>query len=154
MQMRRSSAFMIRYRSPPLLILGMLSSSTSNLNPNPKLLLTMKPTSQNPQASHLFSNSNRISQPMTLSTRCFTGSSDPIPIVPKIQSTDPKPELDDPNLLVVVSFYKFADFPDHAELRKPLKELCQELVLVSLIGLFLFLLRALFFQCKTSYLGF
>lgn len=74
--------------------------------------------------------------------------------MPKIQSTDPKPELDDPNLLVVVSFYKFADFPDHAELRKPLKELCQELVLVSLIGLFLFLLRALFFQCKTSYLGF
>ncbi|CAM8897866.1 unnamed protein product [Rhodiola kirilowii] len=30
-------------------------------------------------------------------------------------------------VLVVVSFYKFADFPDHAELRKPLKKLCQEL---------------------------
>ncbi|KAF8397050.1 hypothetical protein HHK36_018688 [Tetracentron sinense] len=29
--------------------------------------------------------------------------------------------------LVVVSFYKFADFPDHADLRKPLKDLCQEL---------------------------
>ncbi|VFQ80489.1 unnamed protein product [Cuscuta campestris] len=33
--------------------------------------------------------------------------------------TDPK--------LVVVSFYKFADFPDHAELKKPLKELCEQL---------------------------
>lgn len=29
--------------------------------------------------------------------------------------------------LIVVSFYKFADFPDHAHLRKPLKELCQQL---------------------------
>lgn len=29
--------------------------------------------------------------------------------------------------LVVVSFYKFADFPDHADLRKPLKELCEKL---------------------------
>ncbi|GAB2288086.1 Aldo-keto reductase str7 [Dionaea muscipula] len=29
--------------------------------------------------------------------------------------------------LVVVSFYKFADFPDHADLRKPLKDLCEKL---------------------------
>uniref|UniRef100_A0A0E0DPX3 Rhodanese domain-containing protein n=1 Tax=Oryza meridionalis TaxID=40149 RepID=A0A0E0DPX3_9ORYZ len=29
--------------------------------------------------------------------------------------------------LVVVSFYRFADFPDHAKLRRPLKELCEEL---------------------------
>lgn len=29
--------------------------------------------------------------------------------------------------LVVVSFYKFADFPDHAEMRSPLRELCEEL---------------------------
>lgn len=28
--------------------------------------------------------------------------------------------------LVVVSFYKFADFPDHAEMRSPLRELCEE----------------------------
>lgn len=31
-------------------------------------------------------------------------------------------------VLVVVSFYKFSDFPDHADLRKPLKKLCQDLV--------------------------
>ncbi|KAL0844681.1 hypothetical protein Bca101_017927 [Brassica carinata] len=30
--------------------------------------------------------------------------------------------------LVVVSFYKFAGFPDNADLRKPLKDLCEELV--------------------------
>lgn len=30
--------------------------------------------------------------------------------------------------LVVVSFYKFADFPDHAEMRKPLKDLCEQVV--------------------------
>ncbi|EPS57425.1 hypothetical protein M569_17393, partial [Genlisea aurea] len=29
--------------------------------------------------------------------------------------------------LVVVSFYKFADYPDHADLRKPLKDLCERL---------------------------
>ncbi|KAF3330412.1 rhodanese-like domain-containing protein 7 [Carex littledalei] len=28
--------------------------------------------------------------------------------------------------LVVVSFYRFADFPDHASMRKPLKDLCEE----------------------------
>ncbi|KAG9443245.1 hypothetical protein H6P81_014585 [Aristolochia fimbriata] len=27
--------------------------------------------------------------------------------------------------LTVVSFYKFADFPDHADMRKPLKDLCE-----------------------------
>lgn len=32
------------------------------------------------------------------------------------------------SVLVVVSFYKFADFPDHVDLRKPLKRLCQDLV--------------------------
>uniref|UniRef100_A0A7N0TJU3 Rhodanese domain-containing protein n=1 Tax=Kalanchoe fedtschenkoi TaxID=63787 RepID=A0A7N0TJU3_KALFE len=31
------------------------------------------------------------------------------------------------DMLVVVSFYKFADFPDHADLRKPLKLLCEDL---------------------------
>uniref|UniRef100_A0ACD5YJJ7 Uncharacterized protein n=1 Tax=Avena sativa TaxID=4498 RepID=A0ACD5YJJ7_AVESA len=29
--------------------------------------------------------------------------------------------------LVVVSFYRFADFPDHADFRRPLKKLCEEL---------------------------
>ncbi|CAN6347305.1 unnamed protein product [Urochloa humidicola] len=33
----------------------------------------------------------------------------------------------EPPALVVVSFYRFADFPDHAAFRRPLKELCEEL---------------------------
>ncbi|KAK9125353.1 hypothetical protein Scep_014199 [Stephania cephalantha] len=33
--------------------------------------------------------------------------------------------------LVVISFYKFADFPDHADQRKPLKDLCDEEVRIS-----------------------
>lgn len=37
------------------------------------------------------------------------------------------PADSEPSSLVVVSFYKFADFPDHADLRKPLKDLCEEL---------------------------
>lgn len=31
-------------------------------------------------------------------------------------------------LLVVVSFYRFADFPDHAAMRQPLKDLCEDVV--------------------------
>ncbi|PKI64896.1 hypothetical protein CRG98_014692 [Punica granatum] len=64
---------------------------------------------------------------MTIS-RCFSGAAgaDPIP-VPSAQ--EPKVPVSNPDsqALVVVSFYKFADFPDHAELRKPLKDLCEEL---------------------------
>lgn len=38
--------------------------------------------------------------------------------------------------LVVVSFYKFADFPDHANFRNPIKQLCQDLVIVILSSSF------------------
>lgn len=46
------------------------------------------------------------------------------------QSFSDRTESSDSDLgsLVVVSFYKFADFPDHADFRKPLKDLCEELV--------------------------
>lgn len=46
------------------------------------------------------------------------------------QCSQGRPEYDESDLgsLVVVSFYKFADFPDHADFRKPLKDLCEELV--------------------------
>ncbi|XP_068645060.1 rhodanese-like domain-containing protein 7 [Aristolochia californica] len=39
----------------------------------------------------------------------------------------PEEEVDSSGgLLIVVSFYKFADFPDHADMRKPLKDLCEK----------------------------
>lgn len=127
-------ALMIRYRSPPLLALRMLSSCTSHPkpNPNPRLHFTLKPTSQNPQTSQLISNPIRISQAMQVSTSCFTGSTDPTTISGRPVLTNSVPESGDPNSssLVVISFYMFVDFPDHANLRKPLKRLCEELVLV------------------------
>jgi predicted sulfurtransferase len=49
---------------------------------------------------------------MTAISRCFfSGPNDPL----------------DSQSLVVVSFYKFADFPDHANMRTPLKDLCHQL---------------------------
>ncbi|KAH7548235.1 hypothetical protein ACOSP7_032383 [Xanthoceras sorbifolium] len=114
------SPLMIRSRSPPSLVLRMLSSCTSRPNPSPRLPLSTKPTSRNLQSSHLATNPCKMSQTMTVSSRCFTASTDPIPI-------SSKPEFANPTPLVVVSFYKFADFPDHADFRKPLKELCEEL---------------------------
>ncbi|KAF2305782.1 hypothetical protein GH714_008173 [Hevea brasiliensis] len=59
--------------------------------------------------------------------KCFFASgyapADPVPISGTTEFNDPNPQ----STLVVVSFYKFADFPDYANLRKPLKELCEEL---------------------------
>ncbi|KAM5556888.1 rhodanese-like domain-containing protein 7 [Rosa sericea] len=125
---------MLRYRSPPSLSLRMLSSSSPSLhslNPNPKL----HPTSSIPDSSpnrrlQLFTNPipNPVGifqhcnpQSMTLS-RCLSGSTNPVPISSLPESDDP-----DSKALVVVSFYKFADFPDSARLRQPLKQLCEDL---------------------------
>lgn len=47
--------------------------------------------------------------------------------VSKCFSTNPEAVGSAKSSLLVVSFYKFADFPDHADLRKPLKDLCEEL---------------------------
>ncbi|OMO89977.1 hypothetical protein COLO4_19467 [Corchorus olitorius] len=125
---------MLRCRSALLLALRMLSSSSSSsssslaASTNPKLHLpaTSQPISTLPLKS-------RLPQRMTLS-KCFSGATaDPIPI-----SSTPQPHCQNPlqpesnsdspsNSLVVVSFYKFADFPDHADLRKPLKQLCEDL---------------------------
>ncbi|XVF00382.1 hypothetical protein REPUB_Repub03eG0280700 [Reevesia pubescens] len=115
---------MLRCRSPLLLALRMLSSSSLTFS-NPKLHL---PSLYNlPLKTHLsnsccFSQSQRIR--MTLS-KCFSATTaDPIPVSSSDQT---QPHEPDSNSLVVVSFYKFADFPDHADFRKPLKQLCQDL---------------------------
>ncbi|KAG6522326.1 hypothetical protein ZIOFF_019465 [Zingiber officinale] len=46
--------------------------------------------------------------------------------------------------LVVLSFYKFADFPDHATMRKPLKELCEDVVSAKISPFGPFTILALF----------
>lgn len=67
----------------------------------------------------------------------IAGLSNPRPLLwnPLLsQSAEPKgicsaaEQSDVSSALVVVSFYKFADFPDHAVMRMPLKDLCEELV--------------------------
>ncbi|KAE8648056.1 hypothetical protein Csa_005784 [Cucumis sativus] len=54
---------------------------------------------------------------------CFSG---PSPTAPIHSSSEESEDVESASL-VVVSFYKFADFPDHAEFRLPLKKLCEEL---------------------------
>ncbi|KAL2227326.1 UNVERIFIED_CONTAM: Rhodanese-like domain-containing protein 7 [Sesamum indicum] len=105
--------------------LRMLSSSTSPPNPNPSLAIfhpTMtKPASEIPSKFPLFSDSSQPlfnSQSLALS-KSFATNSNPKPVGLNCEN------LECP--LVVISFYKFADFPDHADLRKPLKELCERL---------------------------
>ncbi|CAB4301536.1 unnamed protein product [Prunus armeniaca] len=121
---------MLRCTAPPSLSLRMISSpSLRSITPNPRLHPTSsisEPSNHHPQ---LFFNPVRISlcdshgvpQSMTLS-RCFSGQTSPVPI-----SSSPESNNSDSQILVVVSFYKFADFPDHARLRQPLKLLCEEL---------------------------
>ncbi|CAL9008351.1 unnamed protein product [Prunus brigantina] len=121
---------MLRCTAPPSLSRRMLSSpSLRSITPNPRLHPTSsisEPSNRHPQ---LFFNPVRISlcdshgvpQSMTLS-RCFSGQTSPVPI-----SSSPESNNSDSQILVVVSFYKFADFPDHARLRQPLKLLCEEL---------------------------
>ncbi|TYG99674.1 hypothetical protein ES288_A10G214200v1 [Gossypium darwinii] len=122
---------MLRCGSPLLLALRMLSSSSPSSSSlffsNPKLYHL----NSSPQPLFVLPFNSPLSgfcasshpQRMTLSM-CFsaTTGADPIP------TSDPHPpQSSDSQSLVVVSFYKFADFPDHADLRKPLRQLCQDL---------------------------
>lgn len=112
-------------RTAPVAALRMLSSST---NPNPSLPISpssmTKSNSELPSKSfafHPFPDSDQplfASQSLSLYTS-FANISNAIGAA-AAGSVDCH--------LVVVSFYKFADFPDHADLRKPLKALCERLV--------------------------
>ncbi|KAL3653384.1 Aldo-keto reductase str7 [Castilleja foliolosa] len=115
----------------PLAALRMLSSSTSQSNPNPPITIVnssmTKPApdvlskpSKFPLAADYF-QSHFNSQNLAVSKR-LSHSSNPIPFG-VCEAASGSVECP----LVVVSFYKFADFPDHADLRKPLKELCERL---------------------------
>ncbi|XP_047322019.1 rhodanese-like domain-containing protein 7 [Impatiens glandulifera] len=63
---------------------------------------------------------------MTIS-KCLSSSSATSAAIPKMFGIEEDGSTADSDSLVVVSFYKFADFPDHADLRNPLKALCQQL---------------------------
>ena len=104
--------------SQPSISSGVSNSISTTKNTKPKLLPTQsqpKTLSSSPLKSTVACSSSRpIRQNMTTVSQCF--------------STKQEPVESDKSSLLVVSFYKFADFPDHADLRKPLKDLCEELV--------------------------
>ncbi|KAI3840460.1 hypothetical protein MKW92_020121, partial [Papaver armeniacum] len=127
--------------SPILLLLRrrMLSSS-STTSPNPKFSSSMKIPCAEISATHphnsnhlpIFSSSNpnpngishHQQQQLTSLSKPFVANKVSNQSIPVTTSQSEAPPA---SPLVVVSFYKFADFPDHADLRKPLKNLCQEL---------------------------
>ncbi|PIA38545.1 hypothetical protein AQUCO_02700035v1 [Aquilegia coerulea] len=126
-------------QSPPLLrcttssyslvALRMLSScsSSSSASPqNPKYSSSSNP--QNPLLHH-FSNLKIYNPDLQYFKSLSTISNSSIPISNFNHTRTSEDEMGDSNVhnsLVVVSFYKFADFPDHADMRKPLKDLCEQ----------------------------
>nr|XP_043615541.1 rhodanese-like domain-containing protein 7 [Erigeron canadensis] len=93
--------------------------TTTALNPKPQTPKNLVPLFTNPEipqinSRNLFPSSNGFSS-------CVASNRVSVPGVEESGNDDEAQQL------VVVSFYKFADFPDHAELRKPLKELCEKL---------------------------
>ncbi|XP_047148400.1 rhodanese-like domain-containing protein 7 isoform X1 [Vigna umbellata] len=127
-----NAASMLRSRTiiPPLPPLLALSARLPSPSQSPLLSPSVTPSeatlscSGTPKPSFhsfsLFSNSHTL-QTMTLS-KCFSHIGPTVPI-PDPPGSEPEPD----SPLVVVSFYKFADFPDHALMRSPLKQLCQRL---------------------------
>jgi hypothetical protein len=107
----------------------MLSSSPPSSSITASSETKLGYSSINPKPSFknlsLFSNNHSL-QSMTTVSKCFSQSD-------SIQVSESDYSIDS---LVVVSFYKFADFPDHAVFRDPLKQLCQQLVLISFLYLY------------------
>lgn len=100
---------------------GGVNSSSIGRNSKPELLFPQshpQNISSSPSSSLKStvdcSSAGAIRRSMATNSQCFTS----------------KPESNESHLgsLVVVSFYKFANFPDHADFRKPLKDLCEESV--------------------------
>ena len=130
-----------------------------NPNPSPGLHRTMKAATEASRGPHLSISSNSMvtnssssssssshtyTQTIPIS-KCFSVT----PASPVVASDDSEAQSRDS--LVVVSFYKFADFPDHADFRNPLKGLCEELVILSVFMVLLLvgdlMLDFLFVKC-------
>ncbi|KAJ4786053.1 Rhodanese-like domain-containing protein 7 [Rhynchospora pubera] len=90
-----------------------LSCTPLNPSPLPRLLHSMATASD---------RSSPLQNPLH-----FPSSAIKIPTGGAIKTVDSASNGSDHPSLVVVSFYRFADFPDHASFRKPLKDLCEEL---------------------------
>ncbi|XP_062231104.1 rhodanese-like domain-containing protein 7 isoform X2 [Phragmites australis] len=84
-----------------------------SLSPSPSVPSSLIPRRR---LSHMLQEEDRASRaPLPLQGRSFAVAVGPGGVVGEVPA------------LAVVSFYRFADFPDHAAFRRPLKELCEEL---------------------------
>uniref|UniRef100_A0A2P2Q2U8 Rhodanese-like domain-containing protein 7 isoform X2 n=1 Tax=Rhizophora mucronata TaxID=61149 RepID=A0A2P2Q2U8_RHIMU len=118
-----------------LLTLGlsnMMPFSSSSMKMNPTATATTSQpyqtnTSYNLSPIMLLSSSSQKLHLSSMATAAskFGSSARSDPVLVLSGSIDP-PDPSQSNL-VVVSFYKFADFLDHADFRNPLKDLCQQL---------------------------
>lgn len=105
--------------------LRMLTLSNPNPNLNPKSLPSQSPSFSILTNPKMFFPPKNSPQKLTFYNP-FSSSTTISPS--KSPASDGKNGVVSESTLVVVSFYKFADFPDHADIRAPLKQLCQQLV--------------------------
>ncbi|KAL1349656.1 hypothetical protein HN51_026166 [Arachis hypogaea] len=121
---------------PPLTMLSpspppSAASPTKTTLPSSLSTAPSKPSFHHFPISSTSSNSHTLHSIMSRSnSKWFFSSGNtttPIAISEMTRTENPEPESDVDESLVVVSFYKFADFSDHAAMRKALKELCQQL---------------------------
>lgn len=116
---------LIKCRAPPLLALRMLSScSDSGIPSSTKASSYKLPIGLHAFPSRLIPRPYQDNSTRSLSV---TSNSHPFPSISEWASEELETNESPTQSLVVVSFYKFTDFPDHADLRKPLKDLCEEL---------------------------
>lgn len=80
-----------------------------------------------PRPLHSMATTDGKSSPLQNPLHC-PSSAIKIPSVAARTTVESGSNGSDHPTLVVVSFYRFADFPDHASMRKPLKDLCEEVV--------------------------
>ncbi|MFS7969008.1 hypothetical protein Hanom_Chr09g00804141 [Helianthus anomalus] len=105
----------------------------SSLNPNPSsasFYATLNPNPRSPSSTRKPNHLPLLPNPhINSKTSSQNGCSSSSSSVSGTSDSGDHEELQ----LVVVSFYKFADFPDHADLRKPLKDLCEHLVYIRFV---------------------
>eukprot|EP01018_Ginkgo_biloba_P004553 Gb_40724 [translate_table: standard] len=90
---------------------GKLPTSNIAINNHSLSLKPVGPMNDGRSQCRLFQSNKSLSIPAAAEQACNEGN----------------PHEDSISSLVVVSFYKFADFPDHAEMRCSLRDICEEL---------------------------
>ncbi|KAM7499458.1 hypothetical protein LguiA_023872 [Lonicera macranthoides] len=110
--------------------------STSSSDTSSRTSKTTPLCANNPNIPFSRFNSPNFCQNSLSFSKCFSATPTTTSPIPILNNTGPATSIEEGKFedsnpdsppLVVVSFYKFADFSDHALLRKPLKDLCEQL---------------------------